>query len=367
MLTSRIVFSVFALMLADAAHAAEAVRVAVLVPLTGFLSLEGMSQRNGAVLALRHPPPGVSVTFDVQDTGVSPEGAVNALERALAQERPVFVVAPMLGTQMLAMLPIAAARETPLLTVSGTTQITEMDNPWVFRFFPDDSVVKIAHARYVDEILGSKRPAIVYQTTAYGQSGRKSLADTFASLGTKPVLEEGLTPTVRDFTAVLIKIRQAEADSVVLHLHAGPTALFIRQAKAQGLELPIVTGSAMHQPVTAALLSPAELKGVCAETGSSPISGGTPEMTRFAEDYRRAFGSEPDAYALGQYDAVRMALAALADGAANPAALRAALAGGTYRGVATTYKSDGRGNMAHQAMIICYDGASRVPRIVQRY
>ena len=32
-----------------------------------------------------------------------------------------------------------------------------------------------------------------------------------------------------------------------------------------------------------------------------------------------------------------------------------------------TYKSDGTGNMAHSAVIMCYDGTSRVPRIVKRY
>jgi branched-chain amino acid transport system substrate-binding protein len=32
-----------------------------------------------------------------------------------------------------------------------------------------------------------------------------------------------------------------------------------------------------------------------------------------------------------------------------------------------TYKSDGKGNMAHSAAIICYDGASRLPKVVKRY
>jgi branched-chain amino acid transport system substrate-binding protein len=32
-----------------------------------------------------------------------------------------------------------------------------------------------------------------------------------------------------------------------------------------------------------------------------------------------------------------------------------------------TYKSDGRGNMAHSAIILCYDGTSRVPKIAVRY
>jgi branched-chain amino acid transport system substrate-binding protein len=31
------------------------------------------------------------------------------------------------------------------------------------------------------------------------------------------------------------------------------------------------------------------------------------------------------------------------------------------------YRSDGKGNMAHDAVIICYDGTSRVPAVVKRY
>ena len=32
-----------------------------------------------------------------------------------------------------------------------------------------------------------------------------------------------------------------------------------------------------------------------------------------------------------------------------------------------TYKSDGKGNMAHDALIVCYDGKSRVPQIIKQY
>jgi branched-chain amino acid transport system substrate-binding protein len=31
------------------------------------------------------------------------------------------------------------------------------------------------------------------------------------------------------------------------------------------------------------------------------------------------------------------------------------------------YRNDGTGNMAHYAIIVCYDGASRTPAIVKRY
>lgn len=345
---------------------AESVSVPVLVPLTGFLSLEGTSQRNGALLALKDPPAGITADAPVIDTGTSPEAAVTALERA-AGGPVTAVVASMLGTQMLAMLPLAAEYKLPLVTVSGTASITEQGNPWVFRFFPGDAVTKEAHARYVVEELGKRRPALIYQTTAYGQSGKAHLEQSFKRLGAELVFEEGVDPAAKDLLPVLTKALAAKPDALVLHLHSAPTALLIRQAAASGVEVPIVAGSAMHQPSTAALLEPAELKGVCAETAASPISGGSPEVEAFTAAYRAAFNAEPDAFALGQYDGTRMVLDAVKAGARSAEDLRKALSTGTHRGLAMTYRSDGKGNMAHSAAIVCYDGASRVPTIVKRY
>lgn len=365
---TRRVFAILSIILLPATALAEVARIPVLVPVTGFLSLEGTAQRNGAVMALEEAIAAkVSVAYEVSDTATSPEVAVTAMERALREEHTLAVVGPILGTQMLAMLPLAEEYQMPLVTISGTAKLTEMGNPWIFRFFPGDAVTKVAHARYVVEELGAKRPAILYQTTAYGQSGRAHLVETFKSLGVTPVYEEGLEVSAKDMAPALSKAMAANPDVLVLHMHSGPTALLVRQARAQGIDIPIVAGSAMHQPTTAALLEPAELKNVCAESGSSPISGGSPEKEKFATDYRATFGSEPDAFALAQYDATRMVLAAMEDGATAPAAMRDWLSGNSFEGLAMTYKSDGKGNMAHDAVIICYDGNSRVPQVVKRY
>ena len=60
-------------------------------------------------------------------------------------------------------------------------------------------------------------------------------------------------------------------------------------------------------------------------------------------------------------------LDAAAKGATTPAAVTQALSAATYNGLAMTYKSDGKGNMAHSAVILCYDGKSRIPKVVKRY
>jgi branched-chain amino acid transport system substrate-binding protein len=363
----RIFIVLSALLVTLSAATAEPLRIPVLVPITGFLALEGTSQKNGAELALR----GSGVSFDVNDTATSPEIAINAFERALtsvrSQDDVIAVVAPMLGTQMLALIPLADEFNVPMVTVSGTARITELGSPNVFRFFPGDVVVKAAHARYAIEELGIKRPAVIFQTTAYGQSGRTELDRNLTTLGRPAVFAEGLDVSVKDMLPVLSKVRASGADALLLHLHSGPTALVVRQARAMGLNIPIIAGSAMHQPETAALLAPSELAGVCAESGASPISETDPATRAFAEAYRAAFDREPDAFALGQYDGVQMLLAAVRAGAKSAADIRTYLASQRYRGLAMTYASDGKGNMAHSAVILCYAGDSRVPTIVKRY
>ena len=72
------------------AQAEDTLRIPVLVPVTGFLSLEGTSQKNGAELALT----GSNVAFSVEDTATSPEVAVNAFERTAGADGVVAIVAP---------------------------------------------------------------------------------------------------------------------------------------------------------------------------------------------------------------------------------------------------------------------------------
>jgi branched-chain amino acid transport system substrate-binding protein len=362
----RLTIAIFVALAALPARAAD-VDVPILVPLTGVLSIEGTSQRNGALLAVKNAPAGLHVSAPVSDTAQSPEVAVNAFEKAIGQGPVTAMVASMFGPQILALVPLGQERKVPLITVSGTGRITELGSPYIFRFFPADPVAKAAHARYVVQELGKTRIALITQTTPYGQSGRPLLIEDVKKLGGAVVFDEAIDVTVKDMLPLLSKARQATPDVLVLHLHAPSTALVIKQAAAMNLNIPIVAGSAMHQPVTAALLEPAELKGVCAESGSSPISGGSPAIERFLAQYRKEFSTEPDAFALGQYDGTMMVLDAVAKGAATADAVTKALATTTYPGLAMTYKSDGKGNMAHSAVIICYDGTSRLPKVVKRY
>src|SRR6478736_5452724 len=65
------------------ARAADAY-LPIVMPITGFLSVEGGSQRNGAVMALETAK-GITIDHPVFDTGTSATGAAAALDKALSQ------------------------------------------------------------------------------------------------------------------------------------------------------------------------------------------------------------------------------------------------------------------------------------------
>ena len=87
-----------------AVSAAE-VYLPIVMPITGFLSVEGASQRNGAVMAIEDAPEGVTVRYEIFDTGTSATGAATALERALNSGNAVAVPSTVFGTEMVAMAP----------------------------------------------------------------------------------------------------------------------------------------------------------------------------------------------------------------------------------------------------------------------
>ena len=350
-----------------AAKAADAY-LPIVMPITGFLSVEGGSQRNGAVMALEQAPGGMKVDFPVFDTGTSATGAATALDKALSSQKATAAAVTVFGTEMVAMMPIAAEYKVPLLTISGLAKITESGNPYIFRFLPNDREIKVAHARYIVEVMKKTKIALISDTTAYGQGGFALLQEDFGKLGAKPVFEDNsIAPDTKDMSPLLAKVKASGADVIALHSVSTPMTLITKQLKSSGLNIPIVNSSSIVEPTATALFEPAELAGVCAETPSAPEARPTPAIKAWADAYLKRFNLEPDGLALGQYDGVMMALTLMAHGVKTPEDLRAALQKETYQGVAMTYKSNGHGDLSHDADIVCWDGTSRIPKIVGHY
>jgi branched-chain amino acid transport system substrate-binding protein len=341
--------------------------VPIIVPITGLLALEGTSQLNGANLAVAHAPAGLKIKTEVVDSGTAAEGGANALERVAGLKDVDFVVAPLFGTQVLAMLPTALDYKMPILAPTGTGPVTEQGNPYIFRLYPNDAISKVAHIRYVVDDLKLKKAAILYNTTGYGQSGFKYMSEYLNKAGGEVVFSEGIDLSTKEISATLAKLRAANPDVILVQMHSASMAMVIKQIAAAGIKVPVIGNTTAAMPATVSLLQPSDLKGVCAESASWLEKGKNAATDRLLNDYVSKYGAMPDAYAIQQYDGLMMALAAVKDGARTAEDVRKYLSSTEYQGVAMSYKSDGKGNLAHSVVIVCYDGVSLSPKLVKRY
>lgn len=352
---------------AAVAQDAIPLNVPLIVPITGLLALEGTSQLNGATVAIAHAPAGLKIKTETVDSGTAAEGGANALERVADGKDVKFVVAPLFGTQVLAMLPVALDHKMPILAPSGTAPLTEQGNPFMFRLYPSDATSKVAHIRYVVDELKLKKAAILYNTTGYGQSGFKFMSEYMTRAGGEIVFSEGIELGTKDISATLAKLQAAKPDVILVQMHSASIAMVVKQVAAAGIKTPVVGNTTIAMPSTAKLLSAAELNGVCGESASWLEKGKNEATDRFLNDYASKYGAPPDAYAIQQYDGLMMALVAVKSGANTPADVQKYLSTQSYQGVGTSYKSDGKGNLAHSAVIVCYDGTSQLPKLVKRY
>jgi branched-chain amino acid transport system substrate-binding protein len=196
------------------AVSADEVCMPIVMPITGFLSVEGASQRNGAVMAIEDASKDVKIKYEIFDTGTSATGAATALERALNSCEAVAVPSTVFGTEMVAMAPIAQEYKVPLLTISGLTKLTHSGNPYIFRFLPNDGEIKVAQVRYAVEELGRKKPALITDNTAYGQGGRGHMEEILAKLGVPITYQEEIAFNQHDMSPLVDKIKRSSARHV---------------------------------------------------------------------------------------------------------------------------------------------------------
>jgi branched-chain amino acid transport system substrate-binding protein len=357
---------------AVAASAADPIVVGLTVSLTTEFALVGLSQQNGAVMAVEElnkagGVKGRSIKLVSEDTANSNTVAVNALHRVL-REKPVAVLGPVWGTQNLAMEPVIREAQVPIISPTGTRKVTQLGNKYVFRFFTHDGIAKWGQARFAIEKLGAKKPAILTVNDEYGLSGRDIMTRALESAGVKPVAVEAMASGDKDVTGQLRAIQRAGADVLLTQIHPAPIAIVVKQARQLGLAIPHVASNALILPSTLGLVDGADVDGVYVETVIVPAADPSPKIQDWLKRYQARFGKPGDHFALLQYDITYMLARALEEGGPEPTpdALQQKLRTLKHEGLVTLYESDEEGNLNHLVSIYRLD-AGKKPELKDRF
>jgi branched-chain amino acid transport system substrate-binding protein len=325
MRTSKLLLTLAATtMLAGAAHS-QPIKVGLTGPYTGGSASMGVSMRDGAKLAAAEINKaggvmGRPLLLVERDEEAKNEVGVQVAQELINKEQVVATLGFINTGVALASQRFYQEAEIPVLNnVATGSLITQQFLPpkekanYIFRFSANDT---IQSAMIVDEAIGRrgfKAPAILADSTNYGQLGRADLEAALAKKGVKAVAVEKFNIGDTDMTAQLLRAKEANAD-VVLTYGIGPELAQIANGMAKlGWKRPII-GS-----WTLSMSSFIDTAGANGDGASMPETfiqiPNTPKRKAFIEAYQAAYKIDrmPSPVSAAQgYDSVYILAAAIA-------------------------------------------------------
>ena len=319
------------------AYAADPIKIGVSGPFTGGSSSMGVSMRDGVKLAideinkaggvLGRPLAGV-----YRDDEARNELGVQIAQELINKENVVSDVGFVNTGVALASQRFYQEAEIPVINNVATgsvisSQFAKERANYIFRTAASDA---IQAPMIVDEAVtrrGFKKPAILADSTNYGQLGREDLEKALTAKGVKPVAEEKFNIGDTDMTSQLLRAKEAGAD-VVLTYGIGPELAQIANGMAKlGWKVPIVGSWTLSM---ASFIDTAGKNGDGALMPQTFIQvPNTPKRAAFIKAYQDAYKIDrmPSPVSAAQgYDSIYLLAAAIKQaGSTDGRKLRAAL------------------------------------------
>lgn len=244
------------------------------------------------------------------------------------------------------MVLLAPASTDPALTAKGYAR--------VFRIIPTDQQTGREMAEYSSQ-RGYRRVAIYYVRNSYGRALANAFEERAASAGLTVVARASYAPEARGdartYAPTLAEWKDMELDAIFLAGQVPQAGYLVAEARRQGITVPVLGDDAMSSP---SLMEASEtaVEGTVVPTPFHPGEP-RPEVRRFAESFRRRFGTEADAGAALGYDAVQVLAAAMRTAKSSAPedvamALRAMKGHGAVTGLVSF---DERGDLSTRAMV----------------
>ena len=328
------------------------IKIGMVLPVTGPAAEQGKYALNGAKLALEAVNKaggvlGKQVELITEDDQTTNPGVVLAFSKLAAQPDIVAFLGSIRSTQVHAMQPDVLKLGKPVAFGGTDPTLTQLGNPWLFRFRPNDSYSGRVLAEFGVKTLAKKKWAIVHSTDAFGTNGGKALTDALTKLDAPPTLDQGYANQSQDFTPVVLAIKQSGADIIGSYFtFENDLGIFARQLRQLGVNIPWV-GSPSIVAVSSTRLAGPALHGTYGVADYAEES--SPASKSFGTAYRAAYNIAPDNQGSWPFDAVSVLCKAMNDAkSTEPQKVREAiLAIKKYAGAEGEYNFDKNGDGLH--------------------
>ena len=250
---------------------------------------------------------GKKVKLEFIDTASDPGKARAAMQRAL-DDKPVAIFGPIYSGSVSATLKMTAEAEVPQIIGGEAGPLTAQGSKYIFRtsFGQNVSMPKIAN--YLRDGVKAKSVAVVFVNNDFGKGGRDAIVKELKERNIAVVADVSTEAGQADFAADVIKVKGANADAVFVYLNEEESARFLREAKKQGLNKPLIGETTLLGQKVIELAGDAAngVKGHVGLTVDAPV----PSIQDFGKKYEAKYKSKPDHNGVKGYIAPYMIKAA---------------------------------------------------------
>lgn len=340
------------------------VKIGGIGPLTGAYANYGLSEKNGAELAVKEINEaggiaGKQIELSYQDSQGESESAVNAYGKLMDWGMEVSLGCVLSGENASV---VAAARDDDvlLITPSGSVDKCIDGNDKAFRVCFYNSYQGAAAAQYIKDNNMVDTVGILYQSdNDYSVGLYNAFVAKCGELGITIAETQTFTSSTNtDFSTQVSALVSSGVKLVFIPLYAEEASTFLTQAHGKFADDVYFFGADGLDGILGKVEQDTSLANNVLMLTPFAADNPAENVQSFVKKYQEAYGATPDQFAADAYDAIYAIKAAVEKaGSTSGAALASALTSLTVEGVTgtMTWGSDGNTNKPASA-ILYYDG-----------
>ena len=349
-----------------AAKESDTIKIGVNMELSGGVATYGQSTLSGIELAVKQANDaggidGKQIELVKYDNKSDSAEATTIATKLMTQDGVLAVMGPATSGGFKATIPVANKNKIPVISGSATVDDVTVDangvKEYAFRICYNDSFQGTVLAQYASNSLSSKT-AIVLKDVAndYCKGLASSFITAFTAAGGTIAAEESFNTNDTDFSAILTKIKDLNFDVILLSAYYQEAGLVIKQARALGIDCPVIGPDGYDSPSLVELAGADALSNVYYTNHYSSLDK-DPGVLQFISDFSAEYGKDPDSFNALGYDLARFTIDAITRaaeaGELTGETVKAALEGTTdFAGVTGTFSIDENHNPVKGIVII---------------
>jgi len=220
------------------------VKIGVILPMTGGVSGFGQQTWLGIQMAQEEKPMvlGRKVELLLCDEKSDKTESANCAQRLIQKEQVIAVIGSVPSSNTMAIAPVAEANKIPHVTPSSTNPLVTQDKRYVFRACFVDTFQGEVLSRFAVEHLKARSAALLTDVAQDYSAGLSRYFTQHFQKSGGTVNELKYQSGDQEFSAQLTLIRRLKPDVLVVTGYYPEIALIARQARALGIQTPILAG-----------------------------------------------------------------------------------------------------------------------------